>query len=187
MHLQTDSKEHFSRPTKKAVPVRLITSAEFKSKTNGLSQVASDWAKANGFAASSGQTCLVPGDSGAIGQVLFGLGGGKGQGKQMLHAKLARTLPAGTYFLEGDRDDPAMDQLAWAMGGYSFDRYRGRKHQTPKLAVKRSPESDSLAEAVFFTRDLINTPANDMGPDALEKAFRKLATSHKASVGRCQR
>ncbi len=182
MFLHTDPKRHFSRPSKNAVPIRILTGAEWTSKKNGLAKLTVDWAKNAGFKAASGQFCLIPGNDGSISQVLFGIGSGQGQGKSMLHAKLARVLPSGTYVLVGERSDPAMDQLAWAMGGYSFDLYRERKHASPKLAAPKNSSAEFLAQAVFLTRDLINTPANDMGPDAMEAAFRKLSTFHKAKT-----
>ena len=73
---------------------------------------------------------------GELARVLLGLGSGSGEAKQFAHAKLARLLPGGNYVLEGNVKNSAISQLAWAMGGYSFDRYRKRKHGTPKLVVE---------------------------------------------------
>ena len=182
MHLNTDPKRHFSRTSTTAIPLHLMTSKQFSDKDSGLDKAAIAWAKANGFKAASGQSCTIPGKDGKIGQVLFGLGSGTGERKAFAHAKLARALPAGKYAIQGDRDDPASDQLAWALGGYSFDRYRDRKHATPTLSGKLDADAFRIAEGVFFTRDLINTPASDMGPDSLEEAFRKLAKTHSARV-----
>ena len=104
----------------------------------------------------------------------------------MFHAKLARTLPAGKYRLAATpgraKDDEVLDQIAWALGGYSYDSYRKRPHETPVLACTPSKETLRIAQGVFLARDLINTPANDMGPDELEKAFRKLGKAHSARV-----
>lgn len=182
MFIETDPGRHFTRSKKAAIPIRLMTKSEFNAKKNGLSDRAQTWSEAQGFAAVTGQTCLVPDEKGKLSEVLFGLGSGKGQGKAMAHAKLARTLPSGNYFLSGKRTDPELDQLSWAMGGYSFDRYRRRKHATPKLLVSKNAEVDRLSQAVFLARDLINIPANDMGPDALEAVFKKLAKTHSAKV-----
>ena len=182
MHLITDPKRHFSRTSSAAIPLHLMTSKQFSAKKSDLDKSTIAWASANGFKAGSGQSCTIPGKDGKIGQVLFGLGSGTGERKAFAHAKLARTLPAGKYTIQGDRADPASDQLAWALGGYSFDRYRDRKHATPTLSGKLDADALRIAEGVFFTRDLINTPASDMGPDALEAAFRKLAKAHSARV-----
>lgn len=182
MYLFTDPKRHFSRTSSSAIPLNLMTSKQFSAKKSGLDKSTLSWAKATGFAANSGQTCIVPGPDGCVSRVLFGLGSGAGERKAFTHAKLARSLPAGKYAIEGHRTDPTSDQLAWALGGYSFDQYRDRKHATPSLSGKLAPDVLRIAQGVFFTRDLINTPANDMGPDALEAAFRKLAKTHSARV-----
>ena len=182
MHLITNPKEHFAKTARGATPIRLMTEKTFKSQNNRLSQEARNWAKATGFKAHSGQTCLIAKPDGSLSEVLFGLGSGKGEGKALAHAKLARTLPSGKYLINGDIIDRASIDIGWAMGGYSFDRYRKRKHKTPTLVPGKSAGLLPMAEAVFFARDLINTPANDMGPEALEKAFRLLAKAHAAKV-----
>lgn len=182
MHLITDPQDHFTAPKKNAVPIKLITASEFRSKGSQLDRETLAWAKTNGFSAKTGQSCLIPNSKGGVSAVLFGLGSGKGNNKAFAHAKLARTLPKGSYTIEANKADHELSQLAWAMGGYSYDKYRKRQHQTPQLAAKVSAEVNRQVEAVFLTRDLINTPANDMGPNALEAAFRKLARNHKAKV-----
>lgn len=179
MHLETNAQDHFCAPNEAAIPIRCYTDESFKASGKDLTKDAFAWAKANGFSGKSGQHCLIPSKNGAISCVLFGLGSGEGDGKSMSHAKLARLLPKGDYAIEG-ADEQA--KLAWAMGGYSFDRYRARNHKTPRLSAEISDETSHIADAVFLTRDLINIPANDMGPVALEAAFRKLAATHKATV-----
>lgn len=180
MHLTTDPTRHFSKPARSAVPVHLLTVAGFKSKAGELPKEALRWAGSSGFTAASGQHCLMPDAKGGISMVLFGLGSGEGEGKAFSHGKLARLLPKGKYVLKCENADPVALQLAWALGGYSFDRYRKRSHATPQFCVKVDADAQRLSEAVFLTRDLINTPANDMGPEALEKAFRMVARTHKA-------
>ncbi len=182
MHIETNPADHFTSNTKKAVPIHCITKAQFSKKDHDLSKMELAWAKTNGFSGASGQYCIVPNDKGGIECVLFGLGSGVGTGKSMSHGKLARLLPKGNYKLVGDQVSPELSELAWALGGYSFDRYRKRKHETPKLVVNTRSKARRLAEGSFIARDLVNTPANDMGPDALEKAFRKIGKAHSAKV-----
>ena len=181
MFLNTDSQKLFSKPSKKSVPIHLITKADLASTKNELSKQACNWAKNSGFKANSGQICLVSDEKGGLSEVLFGMGSGTGEGKAMAHGVLARKLPQGSFHIAGERENAALDQLAWAMGGYSFDVYRDGPKARATLGTKVDKEAAILAQSVFFTRDLINTPASDMGPDALEKAFRKLAKHHQAN------
>ncbi len=73
--------------------------------------------------------------------------------------------------------------LAWALGTYQFTRYRKATPKAAKLVLPNGvdgAEIASIAEAVFFARDLINTPPNDMGPEELAEAARALAKKHGA-------
>ncbi len=189
MYFDTDPAQHFVQSGKKAVPIHRVDRKAWKKGVDGLSSVDLAWAKANGFSAAAGETCLIPATNGTISAVLFGAGDLSSESSptpkdRLGHARLARTLPKGNYILAGE-NPTTEDQLCWAMGGYSFDRYRKRKHATPKLVLPSGQQGQAvrrLAQGVFIARDLINTPASDLGPDNLEVAVRKLAKHHGARV-----
>ncbi len=98
-------------------------------------------------------------------------------------AKLAEVLPAGTYRLaEGD---PGAAMFGWVTGQYRFDRYRSdAPDDAPRILltkqVKQIDATLAEAAAVELVRDLVNTPAEDMGPAELEAAAAQLAKTHKA-------
>lgn len=156
-----------------AVPLQFVAPQSL----DHLSDHALNWAKANGFAGKSGQICLVPSQKGDVEMVLCGMGDAP---HPLGVGALATKLPAGTYTLPADAPEQA--HLAFAMGSYRFQRYH--QHETPlaKLNNVVSERTQRLAEMVTMARDLINIPANDMGPDALEIAFRRLGEHHSASV-----
>ncbi len=133
------------------------------------------WAGAAGFQAKAGQWCVVPDGKGGVERILATVAA-----TPLSFGALANALPQGTYRLPNDAPDQSA--LAWAMGGYDFSRYRKDKRNAPRLAVEVTDRDKALVESVYIARDLINTPANDMGPDALEAAFRKLAAQHDADV-----
>lgn len=100
-------------------------------------------------------------------------------------AKAAETLPEGRYRVEGRGPGPAA--LGWILGQYRFDRYKGEPaHKGSRTLVTNEPatidEVTRLAEAIHLVRDLVNTPASDMGPGQLEDAARALAAECGASV-----
>ncbi|WP_296717822.1 M17 family metallopeptidase [Erythrobacter sp.] len=105
-------------------------------------------------------------------------------------AKLAEDLPEGTYRLANAEPGPAM--FGWITGQYRFNRYRsednsgGRGAQGPRvlLTTQVGPIDAAIAEAEaeLLVRDLVNTPAEDMGPAALEAECEKLAKEHKAEL-----
>ena len=77
------------------------------------------------------------------------------------------------------------DALAFATGAYQFTRYRKSEPSKVRLTVPEGVDGDELsriAEGVGLTRDLINTPSNDMGPEELEAAARTLAKLHDARI-----
>lgn len=100
-------------------------------------------------------------------------------------ARLAETLPAGTYRLaEGD---PGAAMHGWVTGQYRFGRYQSEdKAEGPRVLLTRDAKAigPALAEAqaVNFVRDLVNVPAEDMGPAELEAEAEVLAKAHDAKL-----
>jgi len=100
-------------------------------------------------------------------------------------AKLADVLPAGTYRRAGGEPGPAM--FGWITGQYRFDRYRSDpSEEGPRVLLtgqaKAIAAATAEAEAVELVRDLVNTPAEDMGPAQLEAEVESLAKAHRATV-----
>ncbi|MDX3910372.1 MAG: leucyl aminopeptidase family protein [Sphingobium sp.] len=100
-------------------------------------------------------------------------------------AKLAEVLPAGTYRLKDRRAGAAM--LGWLTAQYRFDRYRKDEHPVgPRILltedVRQIEPAILLAEAVALVRDMVNTPAADMGPPDLEAAAATIASAFGAKM-----
>jgi leucyl aminopeptidase len=140
------------------------------------------WVKSAGFTGEKGKTLLVPGDDGALAHVLTGV---DPEEKVWGFAALADTLPPGTYRLEGDLPGEAATRaaLGWALGLYAFTRYKEKKREPRRLVWPEAAdrgEVERLARGITLARDLINTPAEDMGPDALAAAAEQLASERGA-------
>ncbi len=133
-------------------------------------------ADGQGFTGASGQTVLVPGPDGALAHVLFGLGKGR---DALAVAALSARLPAGDYRIAEDGGLPfAQIAAGWADGAYRFDRYLQDRSRPPRLVVPNSESLDELAReaaAIAHLRDMVNTPAGDMGPAALQLEMSQLA------------
>ena len=160
------------------VPIRLVAPDET------LAAVTSEWATANGFAGKAGQLLLVPGTNGALAEVLFGTG--PGFDPRSIRSLGAR-LPTGTYRLEGLNAEQADEAaLAFVLGGYVFDRYRARPDRPrPVLVAPASvdvAETLQIASACALAREMVDTPAADMGPLQIETIAREIAESAGASV-----
>lgn len=150
------------------------------------------WIKAAGFTARPGSFLLLP-DAGAGAKTT----GAKATGALILAgvesgldrwslASLPAALPVGAYALVEDDLTPAQcdaHAFAWAMGCYRFARYRSDKREYAQLVWPRGADRvavERAVRAIGLGRDLINTPAEHMGPADLAKAARDVAQRHKA-------
>ena len=100
-------------------------------------------------------------------------------------AKLAETLPAGTYRLASG--EPRQAMFGWITGQYRFDRYLSEaKSEGPRILLtgelKAIPQVLAEADATALVRDMVNTPAEDMGPVDIEARAQEIAKSHGAQL-----
>lgn len=127
----------------------------------------------------------VPGPDGGLAAVLFGIEDETVNANPMLPGKLPGLLPSGVYRFANAAHDTRLAALAFALGSYRFDRYRSRNGRSVTLV---SPDGLDMAdlsrivEGVTLARDMINTPANDMGPAELHEQTRLLAEKHDAWI-----
>ncbi|MEW5424416.1 leucyl aminopeptidase family protein [Amorphus sp. 3PC139-8] len=143
----------------------------------------SQWAQANGFEGKAGSVLACPDASGQIVVALLGLGAPGSE--DPFAAGALHKLPRGTYKLHQGFDDLAMSVLAFALSGYRFERYRSEKPAAVQLVMPSDIARPDLAreiEAVRLVRDLVNTPANDLGPAEIADAAQRLAERYDASV-----
>ncbi|WP_332701582.1 leucyl aminopeptidase family protein [Devosia sp.] len=141
------------------------------------------WAAANGFTGQRGRLLAVPAADGSLAAYLFGIG--KQANRPALVTGLAgAALGPGRYRLEGAYGDPTLAAIGFRLGAYRYDRYREGK-PAPVLAGPGradAAEVDRLVEAAALARDLINTPPNDLGPDAFEAEIRAFAATRKMKI-----
>ena len=148
---------------------------------------ADDWAAATGFTGAAGQLCLLPGDDGRLRGALFGIGRTERLARVRFGlARAAAALPRGDWRLASlpDALDPTTEALGWLLAGYRFTRYAGKPTEPARLVCPPGVDGARLAviaASEWLIRDLINTPASDMGPAQLETAARELATGIGAS------
>jgi leucyl aminopeptidase len=171
-----------ARGTSDAIPIWFVTMATWPDIRERLDAATKAFAEAAGFEPKAGRHLLLPGKKG-LGGVLFGLESSNDLSDRFLPGRLAQSLPDGTYRFANEPHNTRLAALAVALGNYRFTRYRKSEAGDIKLDLPQSidrEELDVIVEGVTLARDLINTPANDMGPDELEAAARKLATLHDA-------
>jgi len=166
-------------------PVTFVTAATWNQIRDRLDPCSRVFADAAGFAPGAGRHLLLPAADGGLAGVLFGLEDADAFAKDLLRpGALPGLLPAGTYRFANAPHDARLAALAFALGTYRFARYRKAEDKDTRLELPAGVDGADLtriAEGVWLARDLINTPANDMGPSELESAARTLATRHGAS------
>jgi leucyl aminopeptidase len=161
-----------------AIPITQVRKGEL----GGLDAATQAWAEAAGFKGEAGKHLLVPGGDGRLGRVVVGVAP---DDAVWAIAGLPEVLPRGTYKLDASPDAAAATRLSlgWTLGGYAFARYKKRERTLPSLVWPEAADHGEvmrLARGVALARDLVNTPAEDMGPAELAGAAREIATSHGA-------
>ena len=177
-----------SRGAAAATPIWFVTAANYADVRKILGTELAAFADAAGFEPKAGRYLLLPSAGGdkTLGGVLFGLEGADEPKDSFLPGKLTPLLPDGVYRFANAPHDARLAALGFALGAYRFTRYRKAEARAVQLDPPQSLDRDELqhiVDGVTLARDLINTPANDMGPAQLEQAARKLAARHAASVG----
>ena len=176
----------FAAPTEDAVPLYLIKSAQAEEALEALDDAARAWVELHGFTGKLGQIALVPDGEGRISEALFGWGTAKDRARRRFAlGEFAAKAPEGVYEIQSElrRDEAEEAALGWLLSGYRYTDYKDAAAQKAQLVAPENIDPNRLkviATGVAAARDLINTPANDMGPSKLEAAAKELAEAHEA-------
>jgi len=166
------------------VPITLLTAEQLGGWLKRQPKSVAAWVRNTGFSAKPDSICLLPADKGALDRVLAGHDSADGPWSC---AGLPSALPEGSYRIEPEPAAELAGQLAlgWALGCYAFTRYRKSERRLASLVWPKAADRaavEGAASGIALVRDLINTPAGDMGPAELAGAAKALARSHKARV-----
>ena len=171
---------------KPACLIRALTPEALTAWQDTLAGPQLAWMETTAFSAKAGELLLLPDNAGGLDAVLLGLGATP---DPLALAALPTKLPLGHYRLHEDAPDAVRDMaaLAWALGCYRFDAYKSKPHEGawPQLVLAKTqdrPRLERLNNAVYAARHLINTPAADMGPEAMQAAMADLASRHQAEL-----
>lgn len=178
----------FADPSGPALPLHIIDQDAFDAWLSEQPEQARVWVTAHDFTGALGQTLLVPGSDGIPESALAGFGTARSRARGRFHlASAAARLPKGAYTIASGlpADQRDVETLGWLLAGYRFDRYKDQQAMGAQLVAPAGTDAPALmaiATGEALTRDLINTPASDMGPDNLEQAARDLADQHGAEI-----
>lgn len=162
-----------------AIPITFVAKSTLESVMAALPATERQFAKASAFTAKPGQYLGLPDGKGALAHVLFGIEDAIAGWHDLFRpGQLPGLLPAGVYRFANAPHDMRLAALAFALGSYRFSRYRKNELSGAQMVPPDGidmREITRMAEAATMARDLINTPANDMGPDELADAAKALA------------
>lgn len=173
----------FADPAAPSRPLHVVPAEALAAFLETQPPAVKAWLTATGFDGALGDLRLIPGADGLVTAAVAGLGTAKTRARSRFAlAKAAAGLPAGNWHLQGDLTEGqrAEAALAFLLQAYRFDRYRPGASTTEPARLRLPDGLDAarltaMAEGEFLTRDLINTPALDMGPEQLQAAFFALA------------
>ena len=176
------SKYLTSRANAQTRPIYLVAQNGFKGWLKGQPAALQRWLGASAFDCAPGRFTLLPDDKKGVSGVLVGI-----DPSDMLWscAALPAGLPFGRYRIETDlsAEEASAVALGWQLGTYRFSRYKSFDSDFSSLVWPKQADQKAvlgMADGIFLTRDLINTPAEDMGPAELAEAAKALAKTHKA-------
>jgi leucyl aminopeptidase len=160
-----------------ATPVVLLAPDTVRAWRKRQPAIVEKWLAGTGFAGKAGEVAVLPAGKGGVGQVVAVLGAPE---DPIAHAAVAAKVPAGAYRLaEGLPPEQATAAaIGWAQAAYRFTRYKSSKAKPAALVWPDGADRalvEATVEANFLARDLINTPASDMGPAELAAAAQALA------------
>ncbi len=172
------------RAPRNAVPITLVTAEGFKNWLKRQSPAVVNWLKTVDYVGKPGRFCIIPDSKGKAGHVIAGVSSPLSLWDL---AGLPRCLPKGVYRFEDKLAAEEQEKLAlgWLLGGYRFTRYKKNDGESTQLVVssaKSIAKIEDMADAIMMARDLINAPANDLGPAELAQAIVEAGKKFGAKV-----
>ncbi len=182
----------FDTDAGEARPLWLLTEGELAGWLSTQGPAVRDWLRASRFRAGRGELAVLPDTNGNASAAALGLGSlGSARDVELWHlAGAPARLPAGSWRIMNALPAAAATAaaLGWAYGSYRFERYKTETDRQDEPAVLQPPQLADMshvrrmAASLAMARDLVNTPAGDLGPAELAAVAVELATRNGASV-----
>ncbi|MDZ7590292.1 MAG: leucyl aminopeptidase family protein [Rubrivivax sp.] len=172
-----------AKPGRGSVPIHATDGERFAAHTAALDPAARRWLQSSGFNGAPDTFALLPAPDGKVAAVWAGV---HAAAHPWALAALPKALPCGRYHLGsgGLALDATAAAFSWELGSYGFDLYKTARREPAQLALPPGAAAERgllMATAIASTRDLVNTPAEHMGPAELAEAVRLVARQHGAT------
>lgn len=174
----------YTKNASPVIPLTAMTAEQFHHWIAEQSEFVTSWIKANNFLATPETFCVIPNAQGEISEVIFGI---KNENDFWSYGVLSKVLPAGNYHIKNITNKYLLNQIAivWGLGAYHFGRYKVVAKKGSQLFLDENVDHafvENTVTAIYGVRDLINLPAEDLGPAELADAATKLAAQFNAEV-----
>lgn len=170
-------------PAKGAIPLHVVSAAEWKKGLAKQPAPLRNLASAMGFEAMPLSLLAFHDGKPGLAAVYVGAPGPMDDGFAL--GAIASKLPPGTYAFANPPARPELTALGWCLELYRYDPFKAVAQRKVSLFCPKGVNRKqvlALAAAAFDVRDHINAPANLFGPAELEAAARSLARTHKAAI-----
>lgn len=180
-----------SSPDPQMVPIKPLLKTNLEKWLITQSEHVKRWVQITRFIADPGTACLVPNEKGGLALVLVAL---STINDFWAFGDLAMRVPEGKYYLDMDVNEwPEQEQwhralIAWGSGCYSFNRYKRTQKivlPKPQLLIPVNANANLCEQwvtSIYWVRDLINTPTEDMSPETLANVALEFGKSYKCQV-----
>lgn len=173
-----------------ALPIYIAGEATLDADLKDLTKAQRAWLAALKFKPAARRHVALPDAAGGLAGIVLSRNGktraGHADATALSLGALATALPPGKYNLGSPGLDETLAAIAWGLGAYRFAAYKSTAPDpAAQFVVPASVDAKlvrDIVEAVWLARDLINTPASDLGPEELEAAVRALGARHGARV-----
>ncbi len=169
------------------IPIHVLSESQLTRWLTGAPPHQAQWIEQHGFKGKAGQLVVLPDEDGQVAAAICG----HDEKKDIIWtlAHLPARLPKGIYSLSTEtrerfsEDQQALLYMGFGLACYRFDRYKTQTQPKAQLLIPETlgEEFMALLDASFWARDIVNTPANDMGPQELSDLAEQLASDHGAS------
>ncbi len=165
-----------ARARRGTIPISVIAPAKIAPWLRKLPKAQRSWLTQSGFSAKTESHALLPDARGGVQRAVFVA---DKESDLWAWSGLAAALPKASYRLEGRVAKAVANAaaLGWGLAAYEFTKYRDAKLDRPELVWPATADRAAVKrtlDATVLVRDLINTPAEDMGPSELASAARAL-------------
>jgi leucyl aminopeptidase len=172
------------KPVAKTTPIHVVDRASFATHLRTAAEATRRWLQATGFQGEADRHVLVPAADGSLKEVWAGV---DAVDSPWALSALPLALPGGNYRIaeDGLEVPDTAAALSWELGAYRFDAYKAASREPAALMLAPSLAAERglmLATAAASVRDLVNTPAEHMGPAELAAAVKLVAKQHGAKV-----